>query len=70
MIPLIMAQVGEVNTILKITGKDCIRLHLAEMGVVVGEEIEIISKLSGNMIVAVKNTRIAMDQSMTYRIMI
>lgn len=47
MMPLTMAQQAEEVTILKITGKDEIRQHLAELGFVVGEAVTVISQLGG-----------------------
>ena len=70
MMPLGLAQVGETGTIAKITGKDEVRQHLAELGFVVGAEVSIVSELGGNMILSVKNSRIALDKTMAMRIMI
>lgn len=68
--PLTMAHVGEKGTIQKITGRDDVRQHLAELGFVVGGEVTVVSEIAGNMILSVKDSRIALDQSMTSRIMI
>ncbi|MDE6589732.1 MAG: ferrous iron transport protein A [Oscillospiraceae bacterium] len=70
MMPLTMATSGEEATILKITGKDETRQYLAELGFVVGGEVTIISEMAGNLIVQVKDSRIALDKSMANRIMI
>lgn len=70
MLPLIMAQPGEQVTIRKITGKDQVRQHLAELGFVVGAEISIVSELAGNLIVQVKASRVALDKTMASRIMV
>lgn len=70
MLPLVMAQVGEESTIMKINGQDKTRQHLAELGFVVGEKVTVISKLGGNMILSVKNSRIAVDEDMLKRIMV
>ena len=70
MMPLAMAGIGEVNTILKITGQDELRRHLAELGFVVGEEVRVVSELGGNLILSVKDSRVALDKSMAMRIMI
>ncbi|MEG1575321.1 MAG: ferrous iron transport protein A, partial [Clostridium sp.] len=50
--PLTMAQIGERRTIQKITGKDEVRQHLAELGFVVGGEVTVISEIGGNMILS------------------
>lgn len=68
--PLTMAKPGENVTIQKITGKDEVRLHLAEMGFVVGETVTVVSEISGNLIIQVKEARIALDKSMAMRIMV
>ena len=70
MMPLAMADVGEMNTIKKITGQDEVRRHLAELGFVVGEEVRLISQLGGNLILSVKDCRVALDKTMAMRIMI
>ena len=70
MLPLVMAQVGEESTILKISGQDKIRQHLAELGFVVSEKVTVISRLGGNMILLVKNSRIAVDEDLLKRIMV
>ena len=70
MMPLAMAEIGEANIIRKISGRDEIRRHLAELGFVVGEEVYLVSRLGGNLILSVKDSRVALDESMALRIMI
>ena len=70
MMPLAMAEVGETNIIRKIIGRDDVRRHLAELGFVVGEEVRLVSRLGGNLILSVKDSRVALDASMALRIMI
>ena len=70
MMPLAMAEVGETNTIKKTSGRDEVRRHLAELGFVVGEEVHLVSRLGGNLILSVKDSRVALDKSMALRIMI
>jgi len=70
MMPLGMAKVGESGCIQKITGRDEVRQHLAELGFVVGESITVISELGGNMILSVKDSRVAIDKTMAMRIMV
>ena len=70
MMPLGMAQVGETNIIRKITGRDEVRQHLAEIGFVVGEEVRVVSELGGNLILSVKDNRVALDKSMAMRILV
>lgn len=70
MMPLTMAQIGEKSYIQRITGKDEVRQHLAELGFVVGSEVIVVSELAGNMIIAVKDSRIALDKTMANRIIV
>ena len=70
MMPLTMAKSGERVTVRKLTGKDEIRQHLAELGFVVDSDITVVSEIAGNLIVQVKDSRIALDKSMANRIMI
>ena len=70
MMPLGMASVGDTNIIRKITGKDEVRQHLAELGFFVVEQITVVSEIGGNMILSVKDSRIALDKTMAMRIMV
>ncbi len=68
--PLAMADIGQVNIIKSVTGRDDVRRHLAEMGFVVGGEVRVVSRLSGGVILSVKDGRVALDRSMALRIMV
>ena len=68
--PLTMAKPGETVVIRKITGKDEVRQHLAELGFVVDGAVTVVSELGGNLILQVKDSRIALDKTMANRIMI
>ena len=68
--PLTMAKPGEKVTIRKITGKDDVRQHLAELGFVVDSEVVVVNEVAGNLIVQVKESRVALDRAMANRIMI
>ncbi len=70
MMPLTMAKTGETVVIRKITGKDEVRQHLAELGFVVDSTITVVSEIAGNLILQVKDSRIALDKTMAMRIMI
>ena len=70
MMPLTMAKTGETVTIRKITGRDEVRQHLAELGVVVDSDVTVVSEIAGNLILQVKDSRIALDKTMANRIMI
>lgn len=68
--PLSMARTGETNYIRKITGKDEVRRHLIELGFVAGERVTIVSEFNGNLILSIKNSRVALDKSMANRILV
>ena len=70
MMPLKMARPGETVKNRKITGKDEIRQHLAELGFVVDSDVTVVSEIGGNLILQVKDSRVALDKTMANRIMI
>lgn len=70
MMPLTLADIGEDNIIRKIGGKPEVKKHLENLGFVVGGNVRIINKLGGNIIVNVKETRVAVSQEMTQKIMV
>lgn len=70
MIPITLANKGDTVVIRKITGDDKIRQHLAELGFVVESRVTVVNEIKGNLIVQVKDGRIALDKSMANRIMI
>jgi ferrous iron transport protein A len=70
MIPLSLANVGEDNIIKKIGGKPEVKKHLENLGFVVGGNIKIISTLSGNVIVNVKEARVAISEEMARKIFV
>ena len=68
--PLSMASYGQENVIVKIKGRDHIQKHLANLGFVVGEPVTVISEIGGNMILKIKDVRIALDKTMANRILV
>ena len=70
MMPLTMAEMGQEMSIKKINGRDKTKKLLESLGFVVGEKVSVISNLGGNVILNVKDTRIALDEDMARRIMI
>ena len=68
--PLGMASVGDVNIIARITGRDEVRSHLAELGFVVGAQVKIVSEMGGNLILSIGDSRIALNRDMAMRIMV
>ena len=70
MMPLTMANAGEEQCIQRITGRDETRRFLENLGFVAGSNVTVISRDGGNLIVNIKNTRIAIDRLMANRIMV
>lgn len=70
MMPLSMLSVGEKKHVLKINGKDETRRFLESLGFTLGSEVTVVSRLAGNMIVNVRDTRVAIDKTMANRIMV
>ena len=70
MMPLCYAPEGEDNVIKRIGGLPEVKQHLADLGFVVGGNVTVITTLNGNVIVNVKETRVAISQEMAQKIMI
>lgn len=70
MMPLIFAKTGEENVILKIGGLPEVRKHLADLGFVAGGSVTIISTFGENLIVNVKESRVAISSEMAKKIFI
>ncbi len=70
MMPLTLAEVGEVNIIRKIGGRPEVRTHLENLGFVAGGAVTVINTIGGNVIVNVKESRIAISKEMAQKIMI
>ena len=70
MIPLSYANPGEESVIRKIGGSPEVRKHLENLGFVVGGTANVITSLNGNVIVKVKESRVAIDDEMARKIMI
>ena len=68
--PLSMASIGEHFLIKKINGKEEVRRYLENLGFVAGTEISLISEISGNVIVQVKDSRVAISKEMAQKIII
>lgn len=67
---LSMLNTGEVKKVVKINGKDDTRHFLENLGFTEGSEVSIVSELAGNLIVNVKDTRVAIDKIMANRIIV
>jgi ferrous iron transport protein A len=70
MMPLIFANIGENNIIKKITGSAEVKRHLENLGFVPGGNVSVISANAGNIIVNVKETRVAISEEMGRRIFV
>ena len=70
MMPLNLAVIGEENIIKKIGGSPEVRKHLEDLGFVVGGSATVVSSLGGNVIVRVKESRVAINDDLARRIMI
>ncbi|OOM80641.1 FeoA domain protein [Clostridium puniceum] len=68
--PLILADKGNEMNIIKITGNDETKRFLNSLGFVAGEKVKIISELGGNLIINVKDSRVALDKGMASRIIV
>ena len=70
MLPLSMASQGEPRTIKKIGGKQETKKFLETLGFVVGGTVTVVSEINGNMIVNVKDSRVAIGKDMANKIMV
>ena len=70
MMPLAFAVAGEENIIKKVGGSPEVRQHLEELGFVTGGNVTVITQMGGNVIVKVKESRIAISKEMARKIMI
>lgn len=70
MMPLVLASEGEENIIKKIGGSPGVKKHLENLGFVVGGNVKVVTTVNGNLIVNVKEARVAISKEMAQRIMI
>ncbi len=70
MMPLVLAETGKDQIIKKIGGSDEIKRHLEELGFTIGGTVTVVNSLAGNVIVRVKESRVAINEDMARRIMI
>ncbi|MDY3014774.1 MAG: FeoA family protein [Evtepia sp.] len=70
MMPLTLVSSGETNVIQRIGGKPEVKKHLEHLGFVVGSEVTVVSSIGGNLIVNVKDARIAISKEMAAKIMV
>ena len=70
MMPLTLANVGEESIVRKVSGNPEVRKHLEDLGFVAGGAVTVVSSLGGNIIVMVKESRVAISEEMARKIMI
>lgn len=70
MMPLTFASVGEENMIQKVGGNSEIRAHLENLGFVTGGNVTVVSTIGGNLIVNVKDSRVAISREMASKILV
>ena len=68
--PLSMMNIGETKPVLRISGRDKTRKFLENLGFVEGTEVTVVSRINGNLIVHIKESRVAIDNSMANRIIV
>ena len=70
MMPLTLARAGEHNSIKKVGGSAQTRQHLENLGFVVGTPVMVVAQISGNVIVNIKESRVALSREMANKIMV
>lgn len=70
MMPLTLAAIGEENTVKKVGGSLEVKKHLENLGFVAGTNVRVVNSLAGNVIVQVKEARVAISAAMAQKIQI
>ena len=70
MMPLTFANVGQENIIKKVGGNPKVKKHLENLGLVAGGNVTVITKMAGNIVVNVKQARVAIGKEMAQKIMV
>ena len=70
MMPLALANIGEEYMIRRVSGNPEVKKHLEDLGFTAGRSITVVSALGGNIIVKVKESRVAISEEMARKIMI
>ncbi len=70
MLPLTLANIGEEQMIHKVGGSPEVKKHLEDLGFVAGGTVTVVSSLNGNVIVKVKEARVAISEEMARKIMV
>ena len=67
-VPLVTAKVGDGGKVVRVSGKQDVRKFLCELGFVIGAHVSVVNENSGNMILDIKGSRIAMDRAIASKI--
>ena len=70
MIPLIMSVAGEENNIRRVSGSPDVKKHLEDLGFVVGSTVTVMNMINGNLIVKIKESRVAISKELASKIMV
>ncbi|MBQ3938842.1 MAG: ferrous iron transport protein A [Clostridia bacterium] len=70
MMPLVMADAGEENIIRRVGGSPEMKKHLEDMGFTVGGAVTVMNTIGGNLIVKIKESRVAISKEMAAKIMV
>ena len=70
MMPLVMADAGEENIIKRVGGSPEMKKHLEDMGFTVGGAVTVMNTIGGNLIVKIKESRVAISKEMAQKIMV
>ena len=68
--PLTMAKIGEEKSIKKVGGREATRQFLAKLGFIPGSYVKVVTEINGNVIVSIKESRIAVSREMAINIMV
>lgn len=69
-VPLTMIGAGQERPILRIGGSETVRAHLENLGFVPGERVRVVSDISGNLIVQIKESRVALSRELAMKIIV
>ena len=68
--PLALSQTGDTVVIKEIKGREDVRQHLVELGFITGGQVTVVSELAGNLILQVKDSRIALNRGTASHILV
>ncbi len=70
MMPLMFAEAGKLVHVARVTGRPDVKKHLSDLGFVEGESVQVVSQRSGDVIVVIKGTRLAITSQMAAKILV